>query len=303
MLRRRLTCAPIVGAALALTAACSSSTQSAPPTSPSNTAPSTATRGSGPVDVLYAGSLVTAMKRDVAPAFHAVTGYTFSGVSGDSGALANEIKGETQQGDVLISASASKDTALEGDANGSWVSWYASFANSTLVLGYNPNSKFAAQLKTQPWYDVITKPGFLLGRTDPTTDPKGTLTVTALNGAATSNPATKNIESSRANVFPETTLVARLQSGQLDAGFFYAVEAASAGIPTVPLTDIPEQKASYTITELNKAPHPDGAQAFISFLLGSQGTAILTKDGITLVTPPTLTGTPPEALQPVLSGQ
>ena len=38
----------------------------------------------------------------------------------------------------------SKNTGLEGAANGNWVSWYALFATSPLVLGYNPKSKFAA---------------------------------------------------------------------------------------------------------------------------------------------------------------
>ena len=51
-------------------------------------------------------------------------------------------------------------------------------AASPLVLGYNPSSKFAQALRTKPWYDVIDQPGFLIGRTDPTTDPKGVLAVT-----------------------------------------------------------------------------------------------------------------------------
>ena len=109
------------------------------------------------------------------PGFHAATGYTFNGTSGDSGSLANEIKGKTVVGDVFISANPSKNTGLEGASNGNWVSWYALFATSPLVLGYNPNSKFAQDLKTEPWYEVLAKPGILVGRTDPATDPKGVL--------------------------------------------------------------------------------------------------------------------------------
>ena len=33
-------------------------------------------------------------------------------------------------------------TTLEGTANGDWVSWYAAFATSPLVLGYYPKSNF-----------------------------------------------------------------------------------------------------------------------------------------------------------------
>ena len=300
-----------VGASAVLAAACSSNSSTAnPPTTTTSVAPagssstSAAGSGSGPVDVLYAGSLVTLMEHTIGPAFQSATGYTFSGTSGDSGTLANDIKGKTVQGDVFISANPSKDQLLEGTANGNWVSWYASFATSGLVLGYNPHSKFAAQLQSQPWYNVITQPGFLLGRTDPSTDPKGKLTVTALDDAASTDSAsTKSIESNSATVFPETSLVGRLQAGQLDAGFFYAVEAAAAHIPTVPLAGIPTLKAEYTITVLNNAPDQAAADSFVGYLLGSQAGPVLTQDGITLVKPAQVTGTPPANLQGILSAQ
>jgi len=55
-------------------------------------------------------------------------------------------------------------------------------------------------------------------------------------------------------VFPEETLVGRLQAGQLDArAFFYANEAKEAGIPTVTLGAI-QLAATYTVTVLDKAP-------------------------------------------------
>ncbi len=263
-----------------------------------------ARRGSGPVDVLYAGSLVTLMKESVGPAFQSATGYTFSGVSGDSGSLANQIKGRTQLADVFVSASAAKDQVLEGAQNGGWVSWYATFATSKLVLGYNPHSRFAADLESKPWYDVITEPGFLVGRTDPTTDPKGALTVSALDAAAaTYGASTKAIESSTSNEFPESTLVGRLQAGQLDAGFFYAVEAASAHLQTVPLTGIPAEQTEYTITVVDHAPHPAGAAAFVSFLLGPAGRGAMAGGGLTVRSPATVSGSAPSELQPVLSGQ
>ena len=300
-----------VGASALLAAACTSnSSVTNAPTTTTSVASSSASStgspsgGSGPVNVLYAGSLVTLMEKTIGPAFQSATGYTFAGTSGDSGTLANEIKGKTVQGDVFISANPSKDQLLQGAANGDWVSWYASFATSGLVLGYNPNSKFAAQLKSQPWYQVITQPGFLLGRTDPATDPKGKLAVTALDDAASTDGAsTKSIESDSATVFPETTLVGRLQSGQLDAGFFYGVEAAAAHIATVPLTGIPALKAQYTITVLNNAPDEAAAEAFVGYLLGSQAGPVLTQNGITLIKPAQVTGTAPANLQGILSAQ
>ena len=71
-------------------------------------------------------------------------------------------------------------------------------------------------------------------------------------------------------MFPETSLVGQLQAGQLDAGFFYGVEAAAADIKTVPLTGT-HLAGDYTITILNKAPHEAAARAFVAFLLGKAG--------------------------------
>ena len=182
-------------------------------------------------------------------------------------------------------------STLEGSTNGSWVSWYAGFATSPLVLGYNPSSKFAAALKSKPWYEVVGQPGFLLGRTDPTTDPKGVLAVEALDKAAKAHhlPGLATLATSSANVFPETSLVGELQAGQLDAGFFYGVEASAAHLKTVPLAGT-HLSAQYTITVLNRAPHAAAARAFVAFLLGKSGRSILKRNGLVPSVPPTLSG-------------
>ena len=227
----------VVAAVALLASACgSSSKSSSATTTPTTSAPaaaptSVAAKGSGPVDVLYAGSLVNVMEKEIGPAFNAATGYTFTGFSAGSSALATQIKGKVRQGDVFVSASPSVNTTLMGPSNGNWVSWYVTFATSPLVLGYNPHSKFAEDLKTKPWYVVITEPGFLVGRTDPATDPKGKLTDMAIADLVKKYPALAKITASDSNVYPEETLVGRLQAGQLDAGFFYTSETTPAGSP------------------------------------------------------------------------
>ena len=97
--------------------------------------------------------------------------------------------------------------------------------------------------------------GLKLGFTDPATDPKGKLVAQGLSDTAKSKnlPALTAIENNKGDVFPEETLVARLQSGQLDAAFFYTAEAKPANIPTVPLTG-ESLKATYTISTLSGAP-------------------------------------------------
>ena len=247
----------------------------------------------GPVDVLYAGSLVNLMEQAVGPGFTKATGYQFTGFGAGSKDLAAAIRGGIRRGDVLVSASPQVNTSLEGQAGGGWVSWYAEFARSGLVIGYDPGSKFAAQLRSRPWYDVVTEPGFLLGRTDPTTDPKGVLAEKALEegAAAGGGPALLRMASSGDNVFPEQTLVGRLQSGQLDAGFFYTVEAREAGIPTVSLSPI-DLSATYTITVLARAPHEGAAIAFVRYLLGPAGRKLLAAHGLAVISPPAVSGGP-----------
>lgn len=255
--------------------------------------PAGAATGSGSVTVLSAGSLQTLMQSDVAPAFLSATGSTLNDISEGSTAIASSIKAGTQVGDVFISASPAVNTTLEGSANGDWVSWYGTFGQSPLLLGYNPKSSFAHALKTEPWYDVVGQPGFRLGRTDPTTDPKGVLAVNALTAAAKKykKPALLAQTTSTTDVYSETSLLGELQAGQLDAGFFYGVEVAAAGLKTtVPITGVPKQEAAYTITILNKAPDEAAAVAFVKFLLGTKGREILRQNGITPVVPPQVTG-------------
>ena len=284
--------APAATSASASTAASSSSPSASP-----------AATGSGAVNVLYAGSLVNLMTKQVGPAFQKASGYSVTGESAGSTALATDIKGKVYKGDVFISASPKADAKLMGTANGDWVSWYGSFATAGLVLGYNANSKFAADLKSKPWYEAITESGLKLGFTDPATDPKGLLTSEALTETAKSKSMTAlaTIAKNKSDVFPEEDLVARLQSGQLDAGFFYTSEAVAAKIPYVPLTGV-KLHATYTITVLKGAPNEAGAEAFISYLLGPAGQAVLKQDGFKLTTPPKVTGTGvPSGLQSVLS--
>jgi molybdate/tungstate transport system substrate-binding protein len=241
------------------------------------------------VSVLYAGSLVNLMEHGIAPAFNKATGDTFQGFAGGSNGLAKQIEAQLRRGDVFISADPKVNDDLTGDANGSWVSWYVTFAQSPLVIGYNPSSRFAAELKSKPWYKVLQDPGIKIGRTDPKLDPKGALTVQLLDRAeqiyklpglaqkvlgAPDNPE---------QVRPEENLVGRLQSGQIDVGFFYSTETADLKIPAIPLPAEVALSAHYTVTVLGDAPSRDGALKFVEFL--PQGRAVMQEHGLDIVRP------------------
>jgi molybdate/tungstate transport system substrate-binding protein len=288
----------------ASTPAASTPASSAAASSPAAASPSSSATGTGSVDVLYAGSLVNLITKQVGPTFQTASGYSVTGAGAGSTALVTDIKGKVYKGDVFISASPKATATLMGASNGSWVSWYVSFASSNVVLGYNPKSKFASQLKSEPWYKAITTPGLKLGFTDPATDPKGKLVAEALTDTAKSQnmPALTTIENDKGDVFPEETLVARLQAGQLDAGFFYTAEAVPANIPTVPLTGTTDLKATYTISTLAGAPNEAGAEAFVAYMLSPAVQTVLKGDGFDLITPQKVTGTGvPSTVQSALS--
>jgi molybdate/tungstate transport system substrate-binding protein len=170
-----------------------------------------------------------------------------------------------------------------GAANGDWESWYITFAQSPLVIGYNALSKFAAEFKTKPWYQVLREPGIRIGWTNPQFDPKGALTMTLLKRAETfyNSPGLLEKIVGRPTV-PEDLEAAILQSGALDVGFFYSTETTDAKIPALSLPPAITPKAAFTVTILHRAPNPEGADKFVAYLLGSDGRKVLKEHGLTL---------------------
>lgn len=286
--RARRACSALasLGAVALLASGCGSSSTS--PSSGGSKSAQSAGDSHGSVAVLYAGSLVNLAESTLGPRFQHATGYSFEGFPGGSEALAQQVKGKVRRGDVFVSASPGPDQSLMGSAGGGWVSWYASFATSPLLIAYDPRSSFAKQLRSEPWWKVVTEPGFKLGRTDPKLDPKGALIVKALDQAASEHhdPALRKLAEGTEGVFPEEALVGRLQSGQLDAGFFYGVEADAVKprLPTVSIAPI-DLAATYTVTVLRGAPNEAGAISFVKYLLGEEAGSALAAAGLRRTTP------------------
>jgi molybdate transport system substrate-binding protein len=79
-------------------------------------------------------------------------------------------------------------------------------------------------------------------------------------------------------------LLTKLGEDELDAGIVYVTDVTSAG-DLVEGMDIPAEHnvvADYPIAELADAPNPDGAAAFVDFVLSDEGKAILTGFGFTV---------------------
>lgn len=197
-----------------------------------------------PVSVLYAGSLATVMENGLGPAFSKATGREYHGEAQGSLGAARMIRDRLRSPDVFISADpAVNSNVLMGSNNGDMVTWFLTLASSQLVLAYNPESKFAAKFQaasagTTPWYEVLQTPGLRFGRGDPRTDPKGYRTLFLFDLAAKhyQKPELAGLLGDPINpdqVFPEIVLLARVQSGQFDAGIFYRHEVVAHKLPYV----------------------------------------------------------------------
>ena len=211
----------------------------------------------GAVNLYYAASLKALNENGVGPAFQTQTGYTFQGFPSNSGLIVSELKAKPQliTPDVVEFADASLNAQLMGAANGNIVKWYATFARTHLVIGFNANSKYApmfrkVQQHKLAWYKPLLASGLQFGRTDPNSDPKGQTVIFSfdlaqklyhLKNFATKvlgpivNPDPTGKNSTSSEVFPEATLVSQLLSGNLDAGVFYLPEAEAAKIPYINL--------------------------------------------------------------------
>jgi len=286
-----------------------------------------AAAAAAPVRVLYAGSLVNVFERDVAPAFTRRTGIPVLGRAGGSTALAHLIRDGLAPADVFLSADPVVNQILAPRPGAPSVAWFLTFGSTSMVIAYAPGSRFAPALRQAvdpgpagradpalqrgAWFRVLATPGLRLGRTDPALDPKGyrTLFVLRLAERYYHDPGLAarvlGDEENPSQIFPEEALLGRLDSGQLDAGFFYLVEAIARHLPylTLPpalnLAD-PAFAAAYatatyidpsgvthrggpilyTVTIPSSARNGEGAARFVAFLLGREGRGLLAARGI-----------------------
>jgi len=218
-------------------AACGSSSPS-PSSSPSSSS-SSSPAVSGSVNVAYAASLEYLNEKVNAPAFTTADGYKYSGEAGASGDLEADIASGEISPNVFESVGADNIMPLEPK----FTKWYVQYAGTSMVVAYNPKSKYASQFKAiasgkKPLKDLFTlmeKPGFKLGRTDPNIDPQGRDFIYMLELAQKyyhlpSDTVTKILggplaSSTSSEIYNEATLDSTLQSGQLDASSAFITQA------------------------------------------------------------------------------
>jgi molybdate/tungstate transport system substrate-binding protein len=223
----------ILVASLLLLAACGSTTGSS-------------TTSHEQANVAYAGSLQLLNEHSVGPAFMKATGYGYSGRGAGSFGLSKEISAGEISPNVFESVGAAPITQLEP----SKTSWYVSFAASPVVVAYNPQTSYASTLRLieqgklplSRLFKLFASKGFLLGRTNPNTDPQGQafyemveLGVRSLHLSESLVQRDLGPVDNPVQVFSETSLEARLQAGQLDAASALESQAIQLHLPYISL--------------------------------------------------------------------
>jgi molybdate/tungstate transport system substrate-binding protein len=222
------------------------------PASPSTSASASASASvTGTANVAYASSLEFLNENVVKPAFTAATGAGFSGTGNSSGTLSDDILAGEISPNVFESVGSDNITPLEPK----FTKWYIPYAGTSMVIAYNPKSKYASEFKayadgSKPlstlFSTLLQTSGFKLGRTDPNTDPQGRDFIYMLELAqkyyhlpsdtvakilGTSDFGTSN----NSQIYAESSLDSTLQSGQLDASSAFVTQAIELHLDYIPL--------------------------------------------------------------------
>lgn len=264
------------------------------------------------LDVAYAGSMASVMEGPVKDAVLHDLGLQWHGRAQGSNVLARLIAGGNIEPDVFVSITPAPMRLVlrSGKAR-----FGLPVARTEMAIAYSPESPFAAQFAasgtpgTPPWWKVLQRPDVRFGRTDPITDPQGRNIIFTMQLAARfyGEPAlVERVLGPTINprqIFPEPTLLARLQSGELDATSAYRAQFGSFKLPflTLPpainLGDLrfasryataalylrgnvfrPEPLVYYACA-LRGAHHPAAAQRFVRWLAGPKAQALLRRSG------------------------
>ena len=306
---RKLCRGGLAAASLIVTmaAACSSSSSTTGSTTPA------ASGAHGTLVVFGAGTLATPFAAEIAAFEKANPGVTVHSQFGASGDMVKKVTQLHQPDDVLGVADYSLIPKLMFPAD---ATWYLGFVSNAITFAYTSHSKGASGLTPANWYKVLAEPGVRIGRSNPAADPSGYQTLQMLQLANSyyhqpdlSASVLKNSpDSSVAET--ETSLIAALQSGQIDYLAIYTSTAQEEHLkyislpPQVNLSD-PAMAADYAKVSIHagslgtltakpiiygltipaSAPNAALGEKFIHFVLGPQGQAIMHGNGFTVISP------------------
>jgi len=267
--------------------------------------------------IFGAGTLATPFGQEIAAFKQQHPGLTVRSTFSASG---DRVKAITQLGepaDVLGVADYSLIPKEMFGAGGKkrFASWYVGFVSNQITFAYTSHSKGAGQLTSSNWYRILAEPGVHIGRSNPAADPSGYQILEALKLAGgyyhdpglsaavlKSSPVSSVAET-------ETSLLAALQSGQIDYLAIYRSDALQnhfnyVHMPTaINLSDpalaktyatvtvhgatglVSGKPIIYGLTIPTNAPDAAVAKQFVAFVLSARGQAILRANGFVSIAP------------------
>jgi molybdate/tungstate transport system substrate-binding protein len=261
------------------------------------------------LDVAYAGSMGSMMEGPIKSASARTLKIDFRGRAQGSSALAQLIAGGSIRPDVIISITPSPMLTVLRAGKATIAQ---PIAHTEMVIAFSPKSRFAAKLQAAAerkarWWEVLQEPGLRFGRTDPVTDPQGRNIIFTVMLAAKIYKQPGLVEKilgpviNQQQIFTEPTVMARLQSGELDASSAYKIQPGPLNLPYVPLpaeinlsgqnvrAEHPDialvvggksytpEPLIYYATVLKDASNPKGAVAFVEWLKGAEAQAIFSR--------------------------
>ena len=273
---------------------------------------------SGDLIIFHAGSLSVPMK-EIAASFNKV--YPNVKVlmeSAGSVASARKITDLNKPCDIMASADYS---VIDNMLIPNFAEWNIKFVSNELSIVYTSKSRYATQINSKNWFDILMKDDVAYGRADPNSDPCGYRTVLALQLAEKfyKKPGLSAMILAKDQNYmrpKEVDLVALLESGSLDYIFIYRSVAIQHQLDFVTLPDqvnlknpafakfystasteingkepglkeiVKGEPMIYGVTILKNAPNKAAAIAFVKFMLSKeQGMKILIRDGQPSVLP------------------
>ena len=198
------------------------------------------------------------------------------------------------------------------------------FATNEMVIAYRDRSVLAGVIDLYNWPIILARPGVVIGRSDPDSDPAGyrALHVFQLTGRALARPdLAEQLAGQRTVLRPKSTdLLALLGAGEIDYLLTYRSVAMQHGLSMIRLpaelnlsspamaeayrrasVQLTGKRPGQTITRRGEpivysvtipagAPNPSAAQAWVALLLSEAGREVMERNGQPCLTPPLADG-------------
>ncbi|OFX84226.1 MAG: molybdate ABC transporter substrate-binding protein [Bacteroidetes bacterium GWF2_33_16] len=201
-----------------------------------------------------------------------------------------------------------------------FTNWNIKFAGNEMAIVFHDQSKYAGEINTENWYEILLRDDVFFGRSDPNSDPCGyrTVLISQLAQEYYKIPGLSEIIISKNNEYirpKEVDLLALLESGTIDYLFLYRSVAQQHNLNYLVLPDsinlknpdlanyyktastnivgkepgtaitVNGEPMVYGITILQNAPNKELAIKFVQFILSDVGAKIMEENGQPLITP------------------